>query len=195
MERDLVVLGASAGGVTALLHVIASFPRGFPASVIVVQHMRDPDGEHHLASLIDRRTPLRVKWIEQGDRLVHGCVYVAPPGLHAELIDGHLRLQATVRENYVRPSIDRLFCSTARLHGRHVIGALLTGMMADGVAGLAAIHAAGGYTIVEDPDTAQARTLPENALARFRPDRVLPLEQIGPAIVALVRSEQPEARP
>lgn len=157
--------------------------------------MRDPDGEHHLASLINNRTPLTVKWIEQGDRLEHGRVYVAPPGLHSELIDGHLRLQATDRENYVRPSIDRLFRSTARLHGPHVVGALLTGLMADGVAGLVAIHEAGGYTIVEDPETAQSRTLPDNALARFEPDRVLPLDRIGPVIVGLVTSETPEARP
>jgi two-component system chemotaxis response regulator CheB len=183
-SRDTVVIGTSAGGVEALPRVIGALPRDFPAAVLVVQHMADV-AEPMLASILERRAQLPVRWAEQGDPIKPGQVYVTPPGVHMMIVDNHLQLLASARENHVRPSIDRLFRSAAALRGGRTIGVLLTGMMDDGVAGLRAIQESGGYTIVQDPTDAEFPELPRRALEALQPDRVATANAIGALLVRL----------
>src|SRR4051794_19778465 len=106
--RDLVVIGASAGGIEALPKLLSQLPPTFPASVLIVMHLGKSENPH-LAQLLQRVTPLPVEWAEQGARLERGHVYVAPPDTHLAITDGHVRLSNGPRENFFRPSIDRVF--------------------------------------------------------------------------------------
>lgn len=184
-RRDLVVIGTSAGGVEALPKLLGQLPGSFDASVIIVQHIGARDSPL-LVHILQRASTLPVTWAEQGERIACGHVYVAPPDTHLTVHEHHLRLSNGPRENFARPSIDRLFRSAAAHYGARVIGVLLTGMMADGVSGLHAIGESGGHTIVQDPGDAMFSELPSRAIAEMQPDETLPLEQIGPALLALI---------
>ncbi len=171
-----------------LLHAI---PADLPASITIVQHLAaTPDP--YLVPILERSSSLPVSWAEQGSKLVHGHVYVAPPNSHTMFADGHLVLSSAPRENHARPSIDKLFRSAAAVHGGRTIGVLLTGMLDDGVAGLHAIRQAGGLTIVQDPEEAPYPELPSRALLANAADRVLPILGIAAAFRAL--AGQPVAR-
>lgn len=185
VTRDLVVTGSSAGGVEALPRVLRDLPRDLAAAVLIVQHLSDAS-PRYLVDILARASRLPVEWAEQGTRIAHGRVYVAPPDLHLLIVDGHLRLAHSARENRARPSIDKLFRSAAAEFGGRVIGVLLTGMLDDGVAGLRAIRDAGGAVIVQDPADARFPELPSRALLALDPERVLPIDGIGSAIAALV---------
>lgn len=183
-RRDLVVIGTSAGGVVALPKLVAQLPASFDASVIIVQHL-GPRDVALLVHIVQRSSPLPVTWAEQGERIQHGHVYVAPPDTHLTVDERHLRLSNGPRENFARPSIDKLFRSAVAHYGSRVIGVLLTGMMSDGVAGMRAIAEAGGRTIVQDPQDAMFCELPTRALAVLEPSATLPLEKIGAALVTM----------
>jgi two-component system chemotaxis response regulator CheB len=192
--RDIVVIGTSAGGIDALPRLIGHLPPGLPAALFVCQHLaatKDPQ----LANILRRSSALPVSWAEQGERIRRGHVYVAPPDLHLTFIDDHLRLARGPRENYARPSIDRLFRSAAQIHGGRVIGVILTGMMSDGVAGALAVQQAGGRVIVQAPSDALFPELPSRTLAVLTPDATLPVEQIATAIVDWTREQAPAHHP
>ncbi len=182
-RRELVAIGCSAGGIPALPTVLAGLTEALPAAVLVIQHLTEGS---ELAEILQLRSPLPVSWAEQGTRLEHGHVYVAPAGAHVLVIDHHLRLDAGARENHFRPSIDRAFRSVAALYGARAVGVILTGMLDDGVIGLSAIRACGGYAIVQDPATAEFPEMPTHAIAQAGADAVLALEAIAPKLVALV---------
>ncbi|HEY0251682.1 MAG TPA: chemotaxis protein CheB [Kofleriaceae bacterium] len=190
MLRDVVVIGASAGGVEAIPRILGTLPTAFPAAILIVQHMGQTI-EHHYPEIWQRATALPVRWAEQGERIDHGHVYVAPRGVHMLVVDGHLRLEASAQEKRARPSIDVLFRSVASVLGPRAIGVLLTGLLDDGAAGMGAIHEARGFTIIQDPESAHSGDLPANALATLAPDRVLPLERIGPTLIAIAGTEVP----
>jgi two-component system chemotaxis response regulator CheB len=179
------ILAASAGGLQALAAVLASLPEDFPLPILVVQHI-DPHHDSHVAAILARRTPLRVKEAAQGDGLHPGTVYVAPPDFHAELLGDTITLTRSPRVHFVRPSADRAFLSGAA-HGR-VIGVVLSGTGYDGAAGVVAIRAAGGTVIAQDEATAGHFGMPQAAIETGAVDYVLPLEQIGPALAALART-------
>lgn len=183
-NRDVIVIGCSAGGVEALPKLLQLLPRELPASICIAQHLAATENPY-LVEILRRASVLPVAWAEQGVAIAHGHVYVAPPDTHLLFIDDHLRLSRGPRENHARPSIDKLFRSAAALHGGRTIGVLLTGLLDDGIAGLRAILAAGGIAIVQDPDDAAFPELPGRALLALDPDRVLPLLAIGPALVAM----------
>lgn len=183
IHRDTIVIGASAGGVRALLRLIGGLPRDLPAAVLIVQHVgRQPS---ILPQLLARNTAMAVRHGVSGMRLQHGHVYVAPPDRHMLVVDESLRLTSGPRENMARPAIDPLFRSAAVALGARVIGVLLTGHLDDGTAGLLAIHRAGGVTIVQDPDDAEAPGMPRNALAYVDVDHRLPLAQIPDTLIRL----------
>src|SRR5262249_46250716 len=161
--------------------------------VCVVLHLA-PRGHDQLLELLGRRTPLPVHWGEHGAALQPSHVYVAPTDMHMMLADSRVELSQGARENHARPSIDKLFRSAAASHGGRAIGVLLTGMLADGVAGLAAIQRAGGMVIVHDPNDARFGDLPTNALETLTPDRMLPVDAIGSALVELTREPIPAVR-
>lgn len=183
--RDIVVIGCSAGGVEALPRILQQFPADLPAAILIVQHMA-PTHKHYLAEILARTSPLPVAWAEQGARVERGRVLLAPPDVHLLLAEDHVHLNRGARENHSRPSIDKLFRSAAAAYGSRTIGVLLTGMLDDGVAGLQAIRAAGGAVIVQDPSDAAFPELPSRALHALKPDRTLPIDAIGGAIIAMV---------
>lgn len=181
-RRDLVVIGTSAGGTEALPRLVGQLPASFAASIVIVMHLGSRE-DAHLVHILQRATALPVSWAEQGGRLEHGHVYVAPPDSHLSIYDEHLRLSNGPRENFARPSIDRLFRSAAATHGARTIGILLTGMLGDGVNGLLAIRDSGGRTIVQDPIEAQFSELPSRALESMQPDATLRIDAMGSALL------------
>ncbi len=190
MNRDIVVVGSSAGGVEALPRLLGLLPPDLPASVFVCQHQARSN-DPQLATILKRTATMEVRWAEQGDRIERGNVYVAPPDVHLTVAEEHMQLTRGPRENYARPSIDRLFRSAAATHAGRTIAVILTGMMEDGVAGALAIMRAGGRVIVQDPHDAAFPELPTRALAAMTPDATLPVERIANALVEMTREVAP----
>jgi two-component system, chemotaxis family, protein-glutamate methylesterase/glutaminase len=193
-RRDVVVVGASAGGIFALPRLLGQLPGTFPASMMIAMH-QGPRDNPHLVNILQRAATIPVQWAEQGERIESGRVYVAPPDTHMLIQEGYVRLSRGPRENFARPSIDRTMRSAAAQCGPRTIGVLLTGMMGDGVGGLLAIGQNGGRTIVQDPTDAEFSELPGRALATFEPDAVLKLEAIGPTLVELTTEPAPDVQP
>ncbi|MGG1947843.1 chemotaxis protein CheB [Trinickia sp. NRRL B-1857] len=184
--RDTIVLGASAGGVDALTTIATALPERFPAAVLVVLHI----GPHPsiLPEMLQKAGRLPAHHARDGERIVKGNIYVAPPDLHMVVEGDIVRTIRGPKQNFARPSIDPLFRSAAVARGPHVIGAVLTGHLDDGTAGLAAVHACGGITMVQDPDDAQAPDMPRNAMLGTVPDYILPIDKLASTIAALAGS-------
>jgi two-component system, chemotaxis family, protein-glutamate methylesterase/glutaminase len=185
----IVAMGASAGGVEALTVVMSALPRGLPAAVIVVLHL-SPHHESLLPTLLARRSDLRVRAARDGEVLEDGTAYVAPPDAHLLVRDDHLVLTHTPLVNYCRPSVDLLLESLAEEHGHDVLAVILTGSGIDGAAGVRAVKQDGGTVICEDPRSAAHSGMPAAAVATGCVDRVLPLAQIGQAIVDTVATAE-----
>ena len=183
--HDIVVVGAAAGGVEALLKLAAMFPRDLPAAVFVVVHV-PANGTSVLPGLLGRAGPLPASHARDGQAIRHGHIYVAPPDHHLLVFRGALRLSRGARENRSRPAVDPLFRSAAVAYGDRVIGIVLSGTLDDGTAGLAAIKDQGGVAIVQDPEEAAFPGMPASALANVAVDACLPLAKLGPAVVRLV---------
>jgi two-component system chemotaxis response regulator CheB len=188
----LVVIGASAGGVSALLQLSQQLPAAFAAPVCIVQHVGAQMSL--LPELLRYRGANHAMHVQDGQHLTTGTLHIAPPDHHL-LVDGDtLRLTRGPKENYSRPAIDPLFRSAALTWGPRVIGVILTGMLDDGSAGLKAVKQCGGVAIVQDPDTALEPQMPRSALASVAVDHRVPLEEIAPLLVRLIGME-PAARP
>jgi chemotaxis response regulator CheB len=164
VSRDLIVIGASAGGLRAIGHIAHLLPATLSACVLVVLHT-SPASRGMLASVIGRRSTLPVKQAEHGDALASGQIFVAPPDWHLVVGARGIELDQGPKVNRARPAIDPLFRSAALLYGKRVIGVVLTGFLQDGTAGLAAIKQAGGVAIVQDPLDAEFPSMPGSALA------------------------------
>ena len=189
MTHDIIVIGASAGGVEALSRVVSDLPRDLRAVVLVVLHVSR--GKSLLPEILTRVGRLRAAHPEDGEPLEYSRIYVAPPDHHLVVEPGRARIVHTASENGVRPAVDPLFRSAARAYGSRVIGVLLTGSLDDGTAGIAAVKAAGGITIVQDPDDAVSPGMPRSAIASGAVDHVLPLRDIPVLLAALVDEEAP----
>jgi len=190
--RDIIVIGASAGGVQALCDVVEVLPPGLPAAVLVVLHL-SPHGRSVLPSILARSSCLPAMHPSDGEKLQPGRIYVAPPDRHLALDDGRVRLTRNASENGHRPAIDVLFRSAARAYGSRVVGVVLTGNLDDGTAGLAAIKLCGGVAVVQDPREADYPAMPENAIANVDVDHVLPVAEIGPLLDRLLREPRSAA--
>jgi two-component system chemotaxis response regulator CheB len=182
--RDLVVIGASAGGIEALRDIVQLLPEDLPAAVVVVVHL-PPEAKSALPAILARRTLLFTVEAHDRDTIQPGRVYVAPPDKHVLIEDGHLRLSRGPRENGHRPAIDPLFRSAARSYGPRVIGVVLSGNLEDGTVGLGAIEDAGGATVVQDPEDALYPSMPRHAIAYDDPQHVLPASEIAALITHL----------
>jgi two-component system, chemotaxis family, protein-glutamate methylesterase/glutaminase len=185
--REIVVIGASAGGVEALKRVIGSLPSDLEAAVFVVLHVSSI-GTSVLPEILGRVTDLRVEHAQEGDDLERGRVYVAPPDRHLLLESGRVRVVGGPKQNGHRPAIDPLFRSAARAYGVRVVGVVLSGTLDDGSTGLLAIKRAGGVSIVQDPGDALFRTMPERAIEIVGPHHVLPAEQIAGVIAESIET-------
>jgi two-component system, chemotaxis family, protein-glutamate methylesterase/glutaminase len=182
VRPEVVVVGASAGGLRALETVLGGLPIGFPIPVVAVQH-RARESSDTYADLLGRATPLPVREIEDDDVLRAPGVYLAPPDYHVLIEPGRIVLSVDEPVSYSRPSIDILFESAADVYGARVLAVLLTGANSDGARGLARVKQAGGYAIVQDPHTAESPEMPAAGIAAAPVDQVLPLEDIAREIV------------
>ncbi|MEX2643520.1 MAG: chemotaxis protein CheB [Acetobacterales bacterium] len=185
-NRDVIAIGASAGGVKALATLMSHLPADLPAAVFIVQHVGQTS---YLASILDAAGPLPVAEAVRGEMVVPGRVYVAPPGLRLMLHDGHVLLRRGPHENLARPAVDPLFRSAASSFGPRVTGVVLTGALSDGTAGLRAIKQCGGMAVVQDPLDAAVPDMPANACRHVDVDHCVPLADLG-ALLARLSSEE-----
>lgn len=191
LQRDIIVVGASAGGVEALATLVAGLPAELAASVFVVLHVM-PGGVSVLPKILARAGRLPVTAAVDGERIERGRVYVAPADHHMLLIDERVRLTRGPRENGHRPAVDTLFRSAARAHGRRVIGAILSGALDDGTAGLRMISDAGGLALVEDPADALYPGMPLSALEHDPSARAVPISELAGTICGAVDELLPD---
>jgi two-component system, chemotaxis family, protein-glutamate methylesterase/glutaminase len=179
MTYELVVIGASWGGLRAVGAVLEGLGDAPGAAIVVGQH-RGPTGGERLAPLLQRNTTLSVREAEDKDRLEPGTVYLAPPDYHTLIeADGSIALSTEAHVRHARPSIDVLFRSAAEAYRERCVGVVLTGANEDGAEGLALIKQLGGVAVVQDPRTAERREMPSAAIEATEADVVLPLEEIG----------------
>ncbi|CAD5201348.1 chemotaxis protein CheB [Pseudomonas sp. FEN] len=184
---EAVVVGASAGGVEALMSVFGALPAGFGLPIVTVLHMPE-ERRSQLAEVFGRRLALPVKEADDKESIVPGTLYFAAPGYHLSIeLDRSFSFSCEERVHYSRPSIDYLFESAADTYGSHLMGILLTGANQDGAQGLAQIKRQGGLTVVQDPRDARVSTMPEAALTLHQPDYLLSLQGIGRLLVELER--------
>jgi two-component system chemotaxis response regulator CheB len=185
--RDIIVVGASAGGVDVLAQMAHGLPAGLPASIFVVCHF-PPEGHSVLPTILSRSGPLLASHARDGEPFYPGHIYVAPPNRHLLLLpDQRVRLTHGPRENNNRPAVDPLFRSAARHYGPRVIGVVLTGSLMDGAAGLMAVRGAGGLGVVQDPADALVASMPENASRIAGADYVTAAAGLAPLLTDLVQ--------
>ena len=157
-KHDIIVIGASAGGVEALSTIVAELPRDIRASIMVVLHISR--GRSMLPEILTRAGRLPAGHPTDGEPLQYSRIYVAPPDHHLVVAQANLRVVHSASENGVRPAVDPLFRSAARSYASRVVGVILSGALDDGTSGVAAIKAAGGITIAQDPDEAASPGMP-----------------------------------
>lgn len=160
----LIVMGASLGGISALRTILTGLPADFVVPIAIAQH-RHRESEQELSKFLQRHTVLPVRDVEDKDEILPGRIYLAPADYHLLIESGYFSLSTDEPVSYSRPSIDVLFESAADAYAEQVIGVVLTGANHDGAKGLATIKAQGGVAIVQEPTTAESRTMPEAALA------------------------------
>ena len=183
--RHVVALAASAGGLAALSRILSALPAGFPAPILVLQHL-DPRHPSWLAEILGKRTGLRVAQARAGEPLAAGTVLIAPPGHHLLVgADGVLALADTDRVQFSRPSADVLFASLAESWGPGAIAVVLSGRGLDGADGVRAIKRRGGTVIVQDEASAEHAGMPSAAILSGAADQILPLDSIAAALVEL----------
>lgn len=183
---EAVVIGASAGGVNALLQMLPALPRGYCLPIVVVLHVSGRPNQ--LVDVFQQRVVVPVR--EAGDKedLVPGTLYFAPAGYHLLLEkDRSFSLSCDAPLHFARPAIDITMESAADAFGASLVGVLLTGANEDGAAGMATIGRAGGLTVVQDPEEANVGVMPAEAIRARQPDLVLPLEQITQLLLMLER--------
>jgi two-component system, chemotaxis family, protein-glutamate methylesterase/glutaminase len=183
--RDIVVVGASAGGVEALTRLVPELPREFPAALFVVLHM-SATGTSVLPSILGRGGPLPASVPQDGEKIDKGHVYVAPPDRHLLLVGSRVQLSAGPRENGHRPASDPLFRSAARTYGPRVIAIVLSGTLDDGAAGVRFVKERGGAVLVQSPHDALYAAMPDHAAAATEVDGVLPAGEMAARIAELV---------
>jgi two-component system, chemotaxis family, protein-glutamate methylesterase/glutaminase len=185
-RKDIVVIGASAGGMEALQKLVSRLPADLPASLFVVWHL-SPGAKSVLPSVLSKAGPLPAAHPEDGDRIEPGRIHVAPNDHHMLLEKGYIRVARGPKENRFRPAIDPLFRSAAYVYGARVVGVVLTGALDDGTAGLWTIKLRGGTTVVQEPSDALIRSMPLSALDNVAVDHKLPAGEIGDLLARLVR--------
>lgn len=187
-SNQVVVIGASVGGIYALTEVVSHLPYNLPAAVILIQHLTR-DHKTQLHEYLARRCLLPVRLAEDKLPIEPGVVYVSIPGHHLCLKDDCLLLKRGKPVNYVWPSLDVLFTSAAQEYGSKVIGVVLTGTGRDGARGAQKIKERGGVTIAQDEETSHSFGMPKSAIEAGAIDYVLPLDEIAEKIVDLARRD------
>ena len=188
MSCELIVIGTSWGGLEALQRLLENLPAELDVPIAIAQH-RGPDSpDRGLERILQRGSTRRICEVDDKEPIERSRIYLAPPDYHLLVERGSFALSTDERVQYARPSIDVLFESAADAYGEDVIGVVLTGANEDGAAGLRRIVDRGGIAIVQDPETAERRTMPDAALAAAAAT-VLPLEEIGPYVTSVCFAE------
>ncbi len=190
-KHDMIVIGASAGGVEALMSLVAGLPPDLPAALFVVLHT-PAQSAGFLPKLLSRCGPLPVVHASDHMPIEQGCMYVAPPDYHLLLEPGQLRVVKGPKENRHRPAVDPLFRSAALAYGSRVIGVILTGSLDDGTSGLQAVKQRGGIAVVQDPEDALFPDMPQSAIAHVTVDYIVPLSQMAALLSRLVNKQTSE---
>jgi two-component system chemotaxis response regulator CheB len=185
LSYELVTIGASWGGLTAIETLLGALPKDFPIPIAIAQHRAVDSGSGALSRLLSVRSGLDVCEAGDKDPIESGRVYIAPPDYHLLVEHEGFALSVEGMVQHSRPSIDVLFDSAADAHGSGLIGVILTGANSDGAYGLTRVKRRGGVTIVQDPESAEKRDMPDAAIATGAADHVLPLDAIAPKLVEL----------
>ena len=191
MRRNVVVIGASSGGIDALRFIAGLLPADFPAAIAVVQHM-GPASPGILHTILAMAGPLDAVCVQTSEPLRPRTIFVPRPNHHLVVEPSRLRSTLGPRENRFRPAIDPLFRSAAQAHGPRVVGVILTGGLDDGAAGLWAVKQLGGVAVVQDPADALVPSMPQSAMAAVRVDHCVPLAGIPALLVRLVSEDLAE---
>lgn len=190
-SRDVVVIGASAGGFVPLLAVLKGLPADLAASVLVVVHI-PADRPSRLPFILEKAGGLLSAPVdESGEGIRYGRVYVGAPGRHLTVGSGRVRNARGRKVGRFRPSIDRLFRSAARAFGRRVVGIVLSGILGDGSRGLRTIQQRGGTTIVQDPSDSEFGDMPRSAIEMNCPDYCVAASDMAPLILKLIGTARP----
>jgi two-component system chemotaxis response regulator CheB len=194
-SKDIIVIGASAGGFDAIQRLVAGFPLDLPAAIFVTIHVSGK-ASGILPSIITRSGPLVAANAVDGERIENGRIYVAPPDYHLLLCPGYVQLGHGPRENLQRPCINAMFRSAAAAYDGRVAGVLLTGLLDDGAAGLWEIQQKRGTTVVQDPREANFRAMPESAVRGLNVEYIVRLAEMGPLLARLALNDrQPKQAP
>ena len=185
VKRDIVVIGASAGGVSALEQLVKAIPGDFPGSIFIVLHT-PPFSPSRLPEILSRVGALEAIHPKGKEKVERGKIYVAPPDQHLLIEDGHVVITKGPKENRFRPSIDALFRSAAYEYGTRVIGVVLTGALDDGTSGLWTIKRLGGVAICQDPEEATFPEMPRSVLEYVETDYTLKVAEMGAVLARLV---------
>jgi two-component system, chemotaxis family, protein-glutamate methylesterase/glutaminase len=188
--HDIIVIGASAGGVEGLKHIVPEFPADLPASIFIVMHLPS-EAKSFLPEILERLTTMKVVSVTNGLTIQPGHIYIARPDYHMLLEMGFIRLVHGPKENRHRPAIDPLFRSAARAYKSRVLGVILSGNLDDGTAGLKAVKQCGGIAIVQDPEETIYDSMPRSALANVDVDYCLPLMRIPSLLTQLAQTPSP----
>ncbi len=188
VKRDLIVLGASAGGVEALTKVCRALPADLPAAVFVVLHV-PARTTSMLPSILSRAGRLRAAHATDGEPIEQGRIYIAPPDHHMAIERDHVHLTCGPKEQHHRPCINVTFRSAAAAYRERVAGVVLSGELNDGTAGLWEIDRRGGATIVQHPEEAAFPSMPLSALRELEVDYTVLLADMGPLLAQLARGE------
>lgn len=178
MKYKAIAIGLSSGGMDALKSLFAALPEDFSVPIIIVQHL-SPRSDSQWIEIFDERYDIEIKEAEEKEKIRKGTVYLAPPNYHLLVEkDESFSLSIDERVSYARPAIDVLFETAADVFGDKLVGIVMTGSNHDGAAGLQRIKQCGGLTIVQDPQTAFSSFMPQEALDRVQPHRILDLQGI-----------------
>lgn len=194
MPRDIIVIGASAGGVGALMELAGGLPADLAAAVFVVLHVA-PYAPSYMPEILGRAGPLVAVHPEDGEGIRRGRIYVAPPDHHLLLEREVVRVTRGPKENRFRPSIDALFRSAAYVHGPRVIGVVLSGALDDGTSGLWTVKRLGGVAVVQEPVEAPFPEMPLSALRQVEVDHTVDISTMAPLLAHLAGQKAPEPPP
>lgn len=192
-KRDIIVVGASAGGITALVQLVKSLPQNFTASIFVVLHI-SASSPSNLPAILSRVGLLDAIQPKDGEQVKSGRIYVASPDHHMLLEGNRVLMKKGPEENRFRPSIDALFRSAAYTYGPRVIGVVLSGLLNDGTSGLWSVKRLGGVTVIQEPQDADHPNMPLNVLEYVKVDYILPASNMG-ALLSKLTKEKASRKP
>lgn len=190
-KRDIIVIGASAGGLPALMELVKGLPADFPAAIFIVLHL-SPFSTNFIPEILSKLGPLEVVEPSDGEPIQYGRIYVAAPDNHLLLENDKIIIKRGPKENRFRPSIDALFRSASNLYGPRVIGVVLSGMLDDGTSGLWSVKRMGGLAIIQDPSDAAFPAMPANVLEYVKVDYQVPVAQLAALLFSLIGETIPK---